>query len=250
MIIIKLGGSAITDKSREYTPRMEVITRTAEQVSHIEDVILVHGGGSFGHPLAKEYELHKGFKDESQLKGVSRTRYSMTVLNQLVVSALIEKGVPAVSVQPSALFVCENKRISHFFLEPVHHLLDLNCVPVLYGDVVTDVEMGFCILSGDQIVSFLAEKLHPEKVIFGLDKDGLYDKDPTFEDASLIREITFADLISISAGETGDVTSGMKGKLSEIVQMRGTTEVDLINLMKDNTLLKAVKGDVEGTCIR
>jgi len=250
MIIIKLGGSAITDKTQDFTPMLEVIESAAAQISCIqEQVILVHGGGSYGHPLAKEFELHRGFKDKSQLKGVSQTRYAMTELNQLIVSHLIMKGVPAVAVQPSACFLCENKRIKRSFLDPVEKLLELQCVPVLYGDVVTDLEMGFCILSGDQIVSFLAEKVNPKKVIFGLNVDGLYTKDPKYEDAELIRDITFSDLNSISGGETGDVTKGMKGKLAEIMRMKGT-EVNLINLLKDKTLIKAVTDEVEGTRIR
>lgn len=250
MIIIKLGGSAITDKTQKFTPRVEVIEHVADQVSRIEEqAILVHGGGSYGHILAKEFELHKGFKSKNQLKGVSQTRYSMTELNQLILSHLMMKGVPAVAVQPSACFVCENTRIVHSFLEPVKNLLELQCMPVLYGDVVTDSEMGFCILSGDQIISYLAEKLNPRKVIFGLDVDGLYTTDPTHKNAELIKDITFSDLNSVPGGETGDVTRGMKGKLAEIGRIKGI-EVDLINLLKEETLVKAVADEVEGTRIR
>lgn len=250
MIIIKLGGSAITDKTKDFTPRKAVIDKTAEQVFSMKNrIVVVHGGGSYGHPLAKKYKLHRGFTDETQLQGVSETRHSMTALNQLVVLAFIKKGVPAVAVQPSACFVCTDKRISLSFLDPVEQLLTLKCVPVLYGDVVTDTEIGFCILSGDQIVSYLTEKFKPEKVIFGLNVDGLYTEDPKYEDSRLIKEITFSDLVHVSGGETGDVTRGMKGKLAEILRMKGT-EVYLINLMKDKTLSKAVNGEVVGTRIR
>ncbi|MBU7013277.1 MAG: isopentenyl phosphate kinase family protein [Theionarchaea archaeon] len=249
MIIIKLGGSAVTDKSKDFTPRPEVIENAASQIGEVsEQVILVHGGGSYGHPLAKEYCLHKGFSDLGQLSGVSQTRYSMTQLNQIILSILLRHGVSAVSVQPSACFICKNKRISHSFLEPVKGLLALGCTPVLYGDVVTDTEMGFCILSGDQIVSYLAGALSPRKVVFGLEVDGLYTEDPRTESAHLLKDITFADLDSISAGEVGDVTLGMKGKLQEISEIPGI-EVNLINLIRENTLTKAVSGEVDGTRI-
>jgi isopentenyl phosphate kinase len=120
---------------------------------------------------------------------------------------------------------------------------------VLYGDVVTDSELGFCILSGDQIISYLAETLKPEKVIFGLEVEGLYTKDPKYGDAQLIQDISFSDLYTISGGETGDVTKGMKGKLAEIGRIKGI-EVNLINLTREGTLKKAVNGEVEGTRIR
>ncbi len=249
MIIVKAGGSAITDKTKESTPRVDVIESIAYQLSSSEEkIILVHGGGSYGHFPAKKFELHLGFKNEQQIEGVSYTRHSMTVLNQIVVSSLMKHKIPAVSLQPSACFLCTRGRISLSFLEPLKAFLDLGLMPVLYGDVVTDSEMGFCILSGDQIVSYLSEKFNPRKVIFGLDVDGLYTKDPKEKDAQLIREITFSELSSVSGEETGDVTRGMKGKLQEILKMK--TEVNLINLMKEGTLLKALRENVEGTRIR
>jgi isopentenyl phosphate kinase len=251
MIIVKTGGSAITDKTTPFTPREQVIKEVAHQLSqYAHRIILVHGGGSYGHPVAKEHGLHRGFSDPSQIKGVADTRVSMVNLNTLVVSSLLEAGVAAVSVQPSACFVCTDARISASFLDPVKNLLELPSVPVLYGDVVTDTAMGFCILSGDQIVSYLASVFHPRKVIFGLNTDGLYTRDPLYEDAQLIGTISFSDLATIGGGETGDVTRGMKGKLAEITCMEGMgVEVNLINLTKKGTLLRALEGRVEGTII-
>jgi isopentenyl phosphate kinase len=251
MIIIKTGGSAITDKNIPYIPRKGVMREVAEQLSHYDHgIILVHGGGSFGHHRAKKYKLHRGFSDPSQVKGVAETRLSMINLNTLVVSSLLEAGIAAVSVQPSACFVCTTARISASFLDPVKNLLELPSVPVLYGDVVTDTTMGFCILSGDQIVSYLASIFHPERVIFGLNTDGLYTRDPLYEDAELIGTISFSDLATIGGEETGDVTGGMKGKLAEIARMEGLgVEVNLINLTKKGTLLRALQGRVEGTII-
>jgi isopentenyl phosphate kinase len=251
MIIVKTGGSAITDKTLPFTPRYHVIKGVAEQVSqYTGEVIIVHGGGSYGHPLAKEYRLQRGFSNPNQVMGVAKTRLSMMELNTLVVSLLIDGGIPAVSVQPSASFICRDTRISACFLDPVRNLLNLPAVPVLYGDVVTDEAMGFCILSGDQIVSYLASVFHPDRVIFGLNTEGLYTKDPLYEDAELIQSISFSDLATISGEETGDVTRGMKGKLAEIASMAGMgVEVNLINLTKKGTLLRALRGSVEGTII-
>jgi isopentenyl phosphate kinase len=252
MIIIKAGGSAITDKTKDFTPRLPVIELIAKQISHIdESIIVVHGGGSYGHPLASEFSLHKGFSNINQLPGVSQTRYSMTQLNQIFLSFFIMNKTPAVAVQPSACFVCTNNRISHAFLEPVKKLLELQCIPVLYGDVVLDTEIGFCILSGDQIISYLTEKFNVEKVIFGLEIEGLYTKDPQKEGAKLVSDITFDELDSISGEETGDVTKGMKGKLEEIKRMgEKGIEVYLIDITKEDTLLKAVKSECVGTRIR
>ena len=58
MIIVKLGGSIITDKAEYRKFRADTVDRLAgEIVSSGKQVIIVHGAGSFGHILAKEHSL-------------------------------------------------------------------------------------------------------------------------------------------------------------------------------------------------
>ncbi len=59
MEILKLGGSVVTHKDRPRTPNTEAITRLATEVATAgpRRLIMVHGGGSYGHPLAKEYDI-------------------------------------------------------------------------------------------------------------------------------------------------------------------------------------------------
>ena len=46
-------------------------------------------------------------------------------------------------------------------------------------------KIKMAVLSGDQIVKYLAENLKPEKVVLGSDVDGIYNKDPKkYPDAS------------------------------------------------------------------
>jgi Predicted archaeal kinase len=53
MDIIKIGGSLITDKSeyRRFLP--ERAKEIVEILLKIDDLVLVHGGGSFGHFISK-----------------------------------------------------------------------------------------------------------------------------------------------------------------------------------------------------
>ena len=63
--IVKLGGSVITDKNQPFSIRKIIISNLLTQIKNSEKkIIIVHGGGSFGHPLAKEYQIHKGFNPE------------------------------------------------------------------------------------------------------------------------------------------------------------------------------------------
>ncbi|HNX48306.1 MAG TPA: kinase, partial [Methanomassiliicoccales archaeon] len=72
MILVKLGGSVITDKGRYRTFDPETTDRLAEEIARTgQDVMVVHGAGSFGHMLAKEHRLHLGLTEDSQLLGAS-----------------------------------------------------------------------------------------------------------------------------------------------------------------------------------
>lgn len=267
MILLKLGGSMLTNKAKPFSLRRAVLRRVASEISAAkEPLIVVHGGGSFGHPLAKRYALQKGFKGARQLRGAALTREAMEKLNQLVVEALVKKGVNAVSLQTSAIAVCEDKRIKSFNLATLKKFLALGLVPVLYGDVVADEKLGFCILSGDQLILRLAQELKPEKIILAADVDGVFERDPKrFKRAKLIEEINennYREVLEKIAntktkkggiGATGyDVTGSIKGKLIELLRLANLGyEAAIVNALEAHRLKKALLGlEVKGTKIR
>ena len=58
MHIIKLGGSVITAKGRYRTFMQKATSRIIEEIAQIKDqIIIVHGGGSFGHIPAHRYGI-------------------------------------------------------------------------------------------------------------------------------------------------------------------------------------------------
>lgn len=250
MIIVKAGGSAITDKLRPYTPRIYVMELIADQLKEIGDsIILVHGGGSFGHFPAKKYRLNEGYMSPEQIKGFSKTKEKMEVLNNIFIKILNQK-VNAVPIQSSACIITKNKEIFKFFSEPISKIISFGAIPVLYGDTVFDEKLGFCILSGDKIIYELSRIFKPEKIIFGTDVDGIYDKDPKkYKDAELIKELSIKEF-SIDIGDIDDVTGGMKGKLEEIKRMvKLGIEVDIINITEKGRILEALDKDFKGTRI-
>ncbi len=129
-------------------------------------------------------------------------------------------------------------------------------VPVLYGDVVLDLEdkIKMAVLSGDQIIKYLAENLKPEKVVLGSDVDGIYNKDPKkYSDACLLKVVTsYNDLESADSTQTVDVTGGMGGKLNELLELTKIgIESEIINASHDNNIKRALKGEKGiGTLIR
>lgn len=249
-LIVKLGGSVITDKSKEFSINRDALNRLAEELTSVEEqLVIVHGGGSFGHPLASKYDINSGYEDESQLMGFALTHRAMEELNSTVVSALQDAGLPAVPVQPSACIIVEDGRISSMEVNPLRKLLDLGLVSVLYGDAVPDLERGMSILSGDQLVVFLAQELGVKRVILGVDTDGVYTGDPKKdEEAELLPKITLKNWPEISDSlpltPAPDVTGGMRKKIEELLKLPEVgIEAQIINASKPETLEKAIKGD-------
>lgn len=257
-IILKLGGSVITVKNKPLTPNVDAIRRLAREIAeaNVSPLVIVHGGGSYGHPIAAKYKIAEGFKNKSQASGFSKTHNAMVSLNMLLVESLLNNGVSAFSIAPSSFIVTKRGRIQHFYREVLEHAIKLDFVPILYGDAVFDREMGFTILSGDQLISKLAIELNAEKIIVGVDVDGLFTADPkTDKSAQLISYITLDELKSVISGISGpnvtDVTGGMMGKIFELIApvMNGV-EAFILNASKPGNVYRALKGEkVIGTRI-
>jgi len=258
-IVLKLGGSVITRKERPLTPNLGAIRRLASEISSAEaaPLVVVHGGGSFGHPLAKRYAIKEGYKGKgSQAFGFAETHQAMVTLNKLVVDALIHKNAPAVAVSPSSCIVTKSGRIHTMLEEPLKKLLQTGFVPVLYGDAVLDSDLGFTILSGDQLTAYLAMSLNAERIVVGIDVDGLYTADPkTDSSARLISHVTLKELKNmqqqIEEAKVTDVTGGMLGKIEELIPPieKGIAAL-IVNAAKPKNVYKALKGErVFGTLI-
>lgn len=258
-IILKLGGSVVTEKDKAFTPNMDAIERLTKEVSKadVRKLVLVHGGGSFGHPLAKQYGTKEGFTGSpSQIIGFSRTHEAMVALNKLIVDALIRHNIPAVGLAPSSFIFTKSGRIQHFEDKPLTRFLEMGFVPVLYGDAVLDLEIGFTILSGDQLTVSLALKFNAQKILFGVDVDGLFTSDPKIcPSARLIPRLTLHELRNmqhkIEESKFTDVTGGMFGKILELMPaVENGIQVMIVNAAKPNNVYKALKGEkVLGTLI-
>src|SRR3972149_3516492 len=218
-VILKIGGSVITDKNGDLAAKTEVINRLAEEVAkaNVKNLIVVHGGGSFGHPTAQKHGIKEGFKHDRQRIGFAETHHVMTVLNGLVMDAFVWHEIPAVSIAPSSCVITENGRIKQFEDAALRMMMKMEFTPVLYGDTTVDEKLGFTVLSGDQLVADLALKFNACKIVMGVDTDGLYDVDPkTDKNAKLYSRLTLKELCTIQGKlakpTSAAVTGGMFGK--------------------------------------
>jgi isopentenyl phosphate kinase len=252
LTILKLGGSVITKKNEPFTDAPRIIKRLAREIakSNIRPLIIVHGGGSFGHPIAKEYSLKQGYKDLGQLYGLAKTHLSMLTLNQIVMTSLIDEGVPAFPIQPSSCFITKGGRIDWLSTDVILEIQKLKLVPVLYGDISFDRKFGFTILSGDQIASYLAIKLGANRIVMGIDVDGLFASNPKNDpESKLLSRVNLSKQSNTiknldMRSDTVDVTGGMEGKLHELIPaLRNGTEAILVNALKPERVLKALRGE-------
>lgn len=256
--VLKIGGSVITDKSSELVARTQAINRLSEEIekTHLKRLVIVHGGGSFGHPTAQKYGIKEGLREEAQKMGFAETHHVMTVLNGLVMDSLVWHNIPAISVAPSCCVTTENGRIKIFDEAILKTYLNMGFAPVLYGDATLDDKLGFTVLSGDQLVSHLARKLGARRIVIGVDTDGLYDADPKVnKNAKLFTHLSLEELGQIKnklgKSVSTDVTGGMLGKISELVPaIEQKIQVIIVNASKPNRVYKALIGEkVEGTVI-
>ena len=103
-LVVKLGGSAVTDKTCFETVRVAALRETACALSRsplLAGTVLVHGAGSFGHFHAREHGVSRGTAHSAfSWRGFALTRSSVTRLNGIVLTALLEQGIAACGLPP------------------------------------------------------------------------------------------------------------------------------------------------------
>src|SRR3954462_13685797 len=103
VLLLKLGGSLITDKAGEESPRREVIGRLATEIAQAAagvSLIVAHGSGSFGHDAARRHGIGRGPLSADQLAGACITQERAAAPHPIVVVALLEGRAPPLSPPP------------------------------------------------------------------------------------------------------------------------------------------------------
>jgi len=245
MILIKLGGSIITNKEKPLSAKRNSINKIAKTLKKInESIIIVHGGGSFGHYWSVKYNMHTKPAKYSQ-KGISVVKNSMVELNKIVLDVLLENKLNPYCLPPTD-FVSGNKPINKKIKE-IGKIANTNLIPVTFGDALWFGQKKSYILSGDKIMTMLARVLRPRLSIFVLDVDGVFSD---LKNKDLIYSLTDQPL-SFAKVKT-DVTGGMKRKIDEATKIsRMRLNVFFTNGNKPQRIIDAVKRKkFEGTLFR
>lgn len=236
IVIVKLGGSLISNKAIPYSVNGEIIDRIALEIKQFSDIshfslIIVHGGGSFGHPMAYKYAIHKGYSKDIpiQIDGLLKTHRKMLDLNHILVNSFIAQGLKVFSLPPSVVFMEKNGSLVFSGKQLIEELLEWQIIPILFGDILFTDRHNFKILSGDTIIQHLCAEFgsqQVEKVIFTFDQDGILKKSEEGQQFGLVYNLNSSELKefknswnNFDSGEKYDVTGSLAGKIEKILKI-------------------------------
>ncbi len=245
MLLIKLGGSIITNKKKPLSAKRKTIDNIVSSFKKInEDFVVVHGGGSYGHYWSVKYDMHTKPKKYDP-KGVSIVKNSMIELNTIILDAFLKNKMNPYCLPPTD-FVMGNKPINRKILE-IKKIANSGFIPITYGDALWYGNKKSYILSGDKIMSLLARVLRPRLSIFVLNEDGLYYD---MKAKKLIYD--FKDEKIFIKKTVMDVTGGMTRKVAEASKIsKKGLKFFFVNGNKPERIVNAItRKKFEGTLFR
>ncbi|MFB6107083.1 MAG: isopentenyl phosphate kinase [Halobacteriaceae archaeon] len=241
MIVLKLGGSVVTRKDVPETVDEAALERAAAALAGRTDLVVVHGGGSFGHHHADAHGVSqtRGTRDPAAVRAVHD---AMATLNGAVVDALAAADVPAVPVHPLSAASRDGGGRLSVPLEAVRRLHGEGFVPVVQADVVAHEGAGATVVSGDELVVELAAGMDADRVGLCSTVEGVYD-----ESGAVIAEITSFAEVADALGESAetDVTGGMAAKVRALLDLDVPASV-----FGPDALEAFLAGDRVGTTVR
>jgi isopentenyl phosphate kinase len=250
LTLIKLGGSVVTFKEKPLAANIDAIDGISRALTQLGvPVIIVHGGGSFGHYWSVKYDMHTKSANYN-VHGVSIVHESMIALNQIIVNSMIRAGLNPYAIPPSALATGHKPILAK--IKHIYAMAQSKLTPVTFGDIVHVGGTKYSILSGDALMTILARVLRPLKIIFATNVDGIYKDSISRE---LVDEIPIADKRkSIEFFKTSgiDATGGMQRKVTEAFKIASHgMDVVMINGLVPKRIIEAAEGTLKvGTVIK
>ncbi|MGC8669608.1 MAG: isopentenyl phosphate kinase [Candidatus Micrarchaeia archaeon] len=242
LAIIKIGGSAFSDKKSGKLYVGEVAERVARELPKGMQALIVQGAGSVGHMLAKRYSIYELKNNQNKW---ALLRYEVGKVSMEIAEALIKRGHAPIILSTPSFFSIKNGRISVSNLGILKAYIERGFIPILHSDGPLDDKKGLSILSGDDIAVELANRLAADLLIFGTDVPYLYGRNK-----KQVHEISRHTAPKLAFESSGiDVSGGMQKKLEKVSKVKRKTKVMLISLRKDGMLKASISGKRVGTLI-
>jgi isopentenyl phosphate kinase len=215
--VLKLGGSVVTEKADPESVDEAALAAAADAIgdADVGALVVVHGGGSFGHHHAAAHGVSTTDSTHDPA-AVADVHGAMKRLNRRIVDALLARDVAAVPVHPLSL--CARDSEGRLELPPasVETLLEEGFVPVLHGDLVAHAGRGTTVVSGDELVTTLARSLAADRVGMCSTVPGVLDSG-----GEVIPRVAAYEDVAAALGESEatDVTGGMAAKVRALLDL-------------------------------
>jgi len=142
----------------------------------------------------------------------------------------------------------------HWDVSPIRLALQAGLLPIIYGDVVFDIIRGGTIFSTEDLFSYLADQIPPQRILLAGIEDGVWQDFPTC--TKMLPEITRTSFPQVEAvlgrSSATDVTGGMASKVLlslDLVQTHPNLEVLIFSGEEPGVLVQALCGASPGTRI-
>lgn len=260
LVFLKLGGAAITDKSKPRTPLLDNITRLAHQIARAVQskpelrLLIGHGSGSFGHYSGQKHGTRNGVTGREGWLGFAEVWKDARALNELVLQALLNAGLPVVAFPPSTWMTTVNHDPQSYYISPILCAINEDLIPVVNGDVIFDSTIGGTILSTEEVFFPLVEELRPARIILASREPGVWEDYP--ENTRLASRITPQTLIDSANNVHGsagmDVTGGMAKKVTlmmSLLKKHPDLQISIIGGMDNHSVFDALIDKPSGTLL-
>lgn len=260
LTFLKLGGSLITDKNTAHTLRSGMLAQLAGEIAAALRIrptlrlLLGHGSGSFGHTAARKHGTRQGVSSAEEWLGFAEVWKEARALNQKVVEALVDAGLPVIAFPPSASVIARDGKVLRWDLSAIQAALDAGLIPLVNGDTIFDDQRGGTILSTEDLFIYLARQLHPDRILLAGIEDCVWADYPACtQRVGEITPATFEHLAAQIGGSASvDVTGGMLEKVRAMLELAGDLpgfQAAIFSGMVPGNVQRALEGKTKGTLI-
>jgi acetylglutamate kinase len=257
-IVVKLGGSALTNSSM----RRELVSQVAQVSRSGVELIVVHGGGAQIASMLGRLQIQSKFHDGLRITDQETRDIAQMVLAGKVgkdlVADLAREGIASASIAggDGLSFLAERMtaedgtdlgyvgRIIEGRPDLIDAILRAGVVPLVACIALGASDREYYNINGDQMAAAVAAFCKADQLIF-------------VTDVGAVRDAAGSDIRSLDADSmkellaTGVASGGMRPKLRACLEATesGVARISIIGGAVENSFLRAITGEGVGTVI-
>ncbi|MDR1511782.1 MAG: acetylglutamate kinase [Endomicrobium sp.] len=215
LTVIKFGGSLASNIQVQGRNRF---LKEAAELSRMQNVILVHGGGPEINALLEKFSMESRFVDGLRFTDADTLDVVEMVLsgkvNRVLTTELIKNGANAVGIsgKDGKSVICKQLKKFGFVGEPIRidkKLIDIlmrhRFLPVI-ASIAADAEGNVMNVNADTLAASIAVTFKAKRLIFLTDVAGVLDRDK-----NIIKEIRMKEIKALIKDQT--IVGGMIPKI-------------------------------------